>query len=84
MYTTETVTLLKTKKEKAIDNAIVELNKKIKELGQEYTKEKRRKVRSDSDEKQKELKINQIEIDVKFYIKQRNELLEKLYGKENA
>ena len=43
-YGTETIVLLKTKEEKALNNTIIELDKKIKAAGQEYAKEKRRKL----------------------------------------
>lgn len=43
-YGTEAIVLLKTKDEKALNNSIVELDKKIKSAGQEWAKEKRSKI----------------------------------------
>lgn len=79
MYKTETVTLLKSEDEKVLNNEIVELDKKIKNLGKEYAKEN---VKKSVSEKEKQIKLEQLEREVKFCIKQRNELQDKLYRKE--
>ncbi len=83
-YGTETIVLLKTKEEKALNNTIIELDKKIKAAGQEYAKEKRRKLRRYDSEVERQFKLDQLEREVKFNIKQRNELQDKLYRRESC
>ncbi len=83
-YGTETIVLLKTKEEKALNNTIIELDRKIKLAGQEYAKEKRRKLRRYDSEVERQFKLDQLEREVKFNIKQRNELQDKLYRRESC
>lgn len=75
-YTSEKVVLLKSKEEQDLNNKILEIDKKIRQLDELYAQEKRRKYKNQNT-------LNEYEKEVHFLIMQRNELQDLLYRREN-
>ncbi len=75
-YTSEKVVLLKSKEEQDLNNKILEIDKKIRQLDKLYAQEKRRKYKNQNT-------LNEYQKEVHFLIMQRNELQDLLYRREN-
>lgn len=75
-YTSEKVVLLKSKEEQDLNNKILEIDKKIRQLDKLYAQEKRRKYKNQNT-------LNEYQKEVHFLIIQRNKLQDLLYRREN-
>lgn len=75
-YTSEKVVLLKSKEEQDLNNKILEIDKKIRQLDKLYAQEKRRKYKNQNT-------LNEYKKEVHYLIMQRNELQDLLYRREN-
>ena len=75
-YTSEKVVLLKSKEEQDLNNKILEIDKRIRQLDKLYAQEKRRKYKNQNT-------LNEYQKEVHFLIMQRNELQNALYRKGN-
>lgn len=76
MYTCEKVVLLKSKEEQDLNNKILEIDKRIRQLDKLYAQEKRKKYKNQNT-------LNEYQKEVHFLIMQRNKLQDLLYREGN-
>lgn len=76
MYTCEKVVLLKSREEQDLNNKILEIDKRIRQLDKLYAQEKRKKYKNQNT-------LNEYQKEVHFLIIQRNKLQDLLYRREN-